>query len=377
MNPSRAGDEVWMARALELARRGEGMTRPNPPVGAVVVREHRAVGEGYHRRAGTDHAEIAALHAAGRLARAATLYLTLEPCCTQGRTPPCTEAILRQGIGRVVIAARDPNPSHNGRGLSLLRRSGLEVTEGVLAERVAPLIAPFAKWVRTGRPFVTLKLAMSLDGRIADRGGCSKWISGPASRRCVQSLRRRADALLVGAGTARTDDPTLLPRPARGRRPWRVIVTTKGALPARLRVLSDQAACRTLVATTSLCTPPNAARLRLGGAEVKAFRTREGRVSLRALLRELGRRGLLHVVCEGGGRLAGELTRQGLVDAFCLFLAPRLLGDRGARAAWAGLAWTLAGAPLLRVERVRQMGDDLCIDATPNNRRRGHVFRHC
>ena len=203
--------EFWMQRALRLARRGEGLTRPNPPVGAVAVKSGKIVGEGYHRRAGGPHAEVVALSKAGTKARGCTLYVTLEPCCTWGRTPPCTDLILSSGVRRVVVSVRDPNPRHSGRGLTLLRRKGIRVIEGVCAEEGMKLIAPFAKWIRRGLPYVTLKLGMSVDGKIADRKGRSRWITGPEARNKVHELRRRVDGILVGGGTVRNDDPSPAP----------------------------------------------------------------------------------------------------------------------------------------------------------------------
>ena len=239
MTATRAVDERWMRRALALARRGEGCTRPNPPVGAVVVVRNRLVGQGYHQIAGGPHAEVHALRKAGRHSAGATLYVTLEPCSTQGRTPPCTDAIIAAGVRRVVVAVRDPNPRHAGRGLIVLRRKGIEIHEGVVADQATELLRPFAKWIQHKTPYVTLKLAMTLDGRIADAQGRSQWITGPAMRGAVHALRRRVDAILVGRETAAIDDPNLLPRPARGRQPFRVVVDSRGRLPPNLRMLHD------------------------------------------------------------------------------------------------------------------------------------------
>ena len=194
-------DARWMARAIMLARRGEGGTHPNPPVGAVVVRKGKVLGEGWHRQAGLPHAEVEAIHACRSPVKEATLYVTLEPCCTHGRTPPCTDLIIRSGIARVVVGCVDPNPRHASRGFRLLHKAGIEVTTGVCSAECSRLIEPFAMRITNGRPFVTLKLAMTLDGCIADRGGASKWITGPAARATVQSLRQRVDAVMVGAGT--------------------------------------------------------------------------------------------------------------------------------------------------------------------------------
>jgi diaminohydroxyphosphoribosylaminopyrimidine deaminase/5-amino-6-(5-phosphoribosylamino)uracil reductase len=359
-------DEHWMRRALQLARRGAGLTRPNPPVGAVLVARGQKVGEGHHRIAGGPHAEVVALLAAGRKARGATLYVTLEPCSTWGRTPPCTAAILEAGVARVVVGATDPNPQHAGRGLALLRKKGVAVTRGVEHAAAAELIAPFTKHQRTGRPFVTLKLAQTLDGRIADATGASRWITAPAARAQVQALRRQADAIMVGAATVRADDPRLLPRPDRGRCPVRVVVTASGALPARCRVLTDARAGCTILATTAagarrLARVPTAAK-------IWTLPARAGGMDLRALLKNLGACGYLHVLCEGGGELAGALLRAGLVDELQVFVAPKLLGGDAVPVIAGG--WRLPHALALEVVSVRRIGPDLLVRAKPAKKRR-------
>lgn len=350
-------DEQWMHRAVELARLGEGLTRPNPPVGAILVRKGRVVGEGYHRRAGGPHAEIHALRQAGQDAAGATLYLTLEPCSTHGRTPPCTDAILAAGVKRLVIGVHDPNPAHQGRGLRALRRHGMVVRTGVLKGACDELIAPFRAWIQTGRPYVTLKLALTIDGRIADRHGQSKWITGPAARGRVQALRRRADAIMVGAETVRKDDPSLLPRPAGGRKPWRVIVSSSGRLPRGLRVFNDAAADRTIVTVRG-----DAGGSRPAG-EWLPLRPAGSGVSMKDLLRKLGKRGVLVVLCEGGGHLAGDLVRADLVDEFVFFLAPSLLGGKGGTSALEGVGWLMRDRPHLEITGTEQLGADLCVRA--------------
>ncbi len=361
MTDARQNDERWMRRALALARRGVGLTRPNPPVGAVIVAGGRNVGEGYHRIAGGPHAEVIALLQAGKQARGATLYVTLEPCSTWGRTPPCTDAVLAAGVRRVVVAVRDPNPKHAGRGLRLLRRRGVQVATGCCAAAGQALLAPFSQMMRTGRPFVTLKLGMTLDGRIADRTGAARWITSPAARARVQALRRQADAILVGGATIRADNPRLRPRPAGGRCPWRVVVTARGALPPRCRVLRDAYAGCTIVATTSagarrLARVPTAAHL-------WTLPERGGKINLRALLQKLGAGGCLHVLCEGGGQLAAELLRAQLVDELQLFIAPKLLGGDAPPAIGGG--WPLAAAPTFEFQSVERIGPDLLLHAKP------------
>ncbi len=252
------GDEHkrWMLRALELAGCGEGLTRPNPPVGAVLVRHGRIVGEGWHRKAGGAHAEIEALNQAGQNARGATLYVTLEPCSTFGRTPPCTSAILAAGISRVVAAVRDPDPRHRGRGFQLIRRAGIDVVVGCCKHEAAALIAPFARRLVSGRPWVALKLGMTFDGKIADAAGRSRWITGAAARREVQRLRRASDAVLVGSGTILADDPALLPRPRHGRKTCRIVADARGRTPPSAKIFHKTGAGPLIIATTIISIIP-------------------------------------------------------------------------------------------------------------------------
>ena len=329
-------DEKHMMRAIGLAKLGEGMTRPNPPVGAVLVLEDHIVAEGWHRKAGEDHAERDCLKKLPPMPvqlSSATLYITLEPCSTQGRTPPCTDIILEKGIGRVVVSAKDPNPKHAGRGLNILREAGVEVVSGVCEEEGVELMAPFEKFITTGMPYVTLKLASTLDGRIADHTGDSTWITGSAARERVQEMRRRADAIMVGAGTVRADDPSLLPRPSKGRNPWRVVVGKN--IPADAKVLTDEAADRT--------------------------RVREG--SLKEILKELAtERDVMHVLCEGGGQLAAGLVEEGLVDEFAFFIAPKLMGADGFPN-FGKLGGLISDVQNLKFQSLEQVGDDVLIKA--------------
>lgn len=330
--------EPFMQRALALARRGEGLTRPNPPVGAVLVQNGNIIAEGFHQRAGLDHAERVCLKKSPiSNLQSSILYVTLEPCSTCGRTPPCTDLILARGIRTVVIGAKDPNPAHAGRGIRILRRAGVKVITGVCRTEAERLIAPFAKRILTGMPYVTLKLASTVDGRIADASGQSKWITGPQARARVQTLRRSADAILVGAGTVRADDPSLLPRPAKGRKPFRVIVGSN--IPENSRVLCDEAAEQTLVMNAPL----------------------------KKVLKGLGKRGIMHVLCEGGGELAGSLVRAGLVDEYALFIAPALLGGDGFPML-GKKGWPLAKMPLLHFQTLEKVGNDVLIRAKPVRR---------
>ena len=361
----RADHSFFMNRALALARRGEGLTRPNPPVGAVIVRGSNLVGQGWHHRSGGLHAEALAIQEAGARARNATLYVTLEPCCTQGRTPPCTRAIIQAGIRRVVLAARDPNPRHNGRGAAILRKAGIEVIEGVGAPEARQLIAPFTQWIRTRRPYLTLKLAVSLDGKIADERGRSRWITGPAARRQVQAWRRSADAILVGAGTVFADDPSLLPKPSGGRRPWRVVVDTRGTLAPNAQILTDGFQAQTIIATTRRCPARRQTAWRSTGAQVWVLPGSRDGVSLTALMKKLGVLECLHVLCEGGGELAASLVRAGLVDEFRFLIAPCIIGGGKAPGAVGGAGWPLSAAPKLVFTECRRMGPDVLIRARP------------
>jgi diaminohydroxyphosphoribosylaminopyrimidine deaminase/5-amino-6-(5-phosphoribosylamino)uracil reductase len=347
-----------MLRAIAQARRGEGLTRPNPPVGAVIVKNGRFIAEGYHRRAGGPHAEIVALRKAGPRARGADLYVTLEPCCTWGRTPPCVDALIRAGIRRVICGATDPNPKHAGRGFRLLRNAGVEVKTGVAATACKSLIEPFAMLQREGRPFVTLKLGLTLDGRIADARAESQWITGARARRLVHALRRRVDGILVGRETAHRDDPSLLPRPSHGRSPWRIVLDPRGRLPLNRKIFSDEHRARTLVFVGSSAPARYRSVLDARGVQWEELPTSKDRFDLQRVMRALGARGLLHVMCEGGGVLAGQLVRERLVDEAWFFLAPRMLGA-DARPAIGGVGWTLARAPRWRCIQAERVGADL------------------
>lgn len=369
----REGGERFMRRALDLARRGKGFTSPNPAVGAVIVRGGRVVGEGWHRRAGAPHAEVAALRRAGGRARGATLYVTLEPCCTWGRTPPCTGAILRAGIARVIVAARDPNPRHNGRGLRILRRAGVDVREGLLREEAAVLNEDFAKHVATGLPFTVVKCAMSIDGKIASASGRSRWISGDASRRRAHEMRMRSDAVLVGRETVVRDDPALtarLPR-GRGRVPWRVVLDSGARLPLDSRLLDPASARRTIVAVTGRAPRSRIARIEALGARVLRCPATGGRVSIRSLWRRLGRMGIMSVLVEGGGETIASVLDAGVADRYAAFVAPKLIGGRGAPTPVEGKgAGSVSRALRLGLIEVTRLGGDLLLEARVLPRRR-------
>lgn len=334
-------DARWLARAAELGEAQVGHTAPNPAVGAVCVRDGRVLGEGAHLRAGGPHAEVNCLAACAEDPAGATLYVSLEPCSTAGRTPPCCDLICAKRLGRVVIGCLDPNPRHAGRAVGLLRAAGIDVTvaEGEVAERCRALIAPFAKAITQGLPYLRLKLAMTLDGFIADGTGASRWVTGPEARAWVQRLRARVDAVMVGAGTVRADHPSLQPHLPDAPRKWRVLVD-RSTPPDSADV--DE---RTLVATRDLGYDGH---------------------DLRAMLRALCARGVNDVLCEGGGRLAGALLDAGLVDELNVLYAPKILGDPAARPGLAivprPLARALAFAPVAR----EALGPDTLIRLRPN-----------
>ena len=357
-------DEAYIERAIELARRGSGLVSPNPMVGCVVVSEGSIVGEGYHEGPGLPHAEVVALDQAGERARGATLYTSLEPCNHYGRTPPCTEAIVRAGVVRVVSSTRDPNPVVDGQGLQTLRLHGVEVREGVLAEEAQRLNEAFAKHVRTGMPFVIWKAAASLDGKVAARDGSSRWITGEAARADVHRLRAWADAIVVGAGTALADDPELTVRHPdyRGRPPIRVLVDARGRVGSSGDLFDAQAP--TLVATTDLAPASARDAWQEAGAEVLVVETDGEGVALTALMADLGKRDVQGVLLEGGPTLAWSAVEERLVDTVVLYLSPKLVGGRDAPTVLEGRGFAPIGHALpMRIRSVEQIGEDLRVEA--------------
>jgi diaminohydroxyphosphoribosylaminopyrimidine deaminase / 5-amino-6-(5-phosphoribosylamino)uracil reductase len=319
-------DERFMRRSLALARRGLGKTSPNPCVGAVLVRGGKIIGEGWHRRAGGPHAEVFALR--GVNARGATLYVTLEPCCTWGRTPPCTSAIIPAGVKRVVVGALDLNPKHAGRGLTILKRAGIRVTAGLLAEEANELNAAFNTWTTTGRPLVVAKAAMSLDGKMATRTGDSKWITSETARREGHRLRATVDAVIVGANTVIRDNPQLtLRHGVQGRQPWRVVLDSRGRCPLSARLFTDKLRHRTVVITTRHSSARWRRCLALLGISVFVVPGARGRVDLPVALRELGRMEITSAVVEGGATLLESFFAARLVDKVMFFYAPIIIGS--------------------------------------------------
>ncbi|MCX6899425.1 MAG: bifunctional diaminohydroxyphosphoribosylaminopyrimidine deaminase/5-amino-6-(5-phosphoribosylamino)uracil reductase RibD [Verrucomicrobia bacterium] len=356
-------DAEMMERALALARRAMGQTSPNPMVGAVVVRNRRIIGEGYHHRAGAPHAEIHALNAAGDRAKGSDLYVTLEPCSTHGRTPPCTDAIINAGIRRVVVAAVDPNPKHSGQGLELLKKAEIRVEVGLLCEEASKLNEPFNKWIRTGMPFLTVKAAMSLDGKIATRIGESKWITGEKSRAFVQELRRGADAVMVGSGTIIADNPQLIVRDgAIDRQPRRVVVDSRGRSALDARVFSDEHHQRTIVLTSERSPEPWRKQLGDRGVTVLTCALRDDHLDVSDALKSLTEHEVISVLVEGGGGLIGALFDARLVDKAVFFYAPKIIGGTDAPTAVEGKGIEqLKNAVALRKVEWRHLGDDLVV----------------
>jgi diaminohydroxyphosphoribosylaminopyrimidine deaminase / 5-amino-6-(5-phosphoribosylamino)uracil reductase len=353
-------DEQWMRRALHLARRGR--TSPNPMVGAVVVKAGKVVAEGYHVAAGLPHAERIALDRAGKGARGATLYVTLEPCTHHGRTPPCTPAVVESGVRRVVVAMEDPNPLVKGRGIARLRDEGIEVRKGVLERPARALNEAFCTFIVHRQPFVLLKAAATFDGRIADRTGESKWISGEASRRLVHRMRDRMDAVLVGIGTVLRDDPRLTARIPGGRDPFRVVLDSRLRIPEKARLFGENPS-KVIVLTTDKASRAKADRIRKKGTEVWTLPATEAGVDLQAALMLLGSREITSLLVEGGRRVHGAFLDAGLANKIALFLAPRILGDPEAVGLFEGRGRrNLRDALPLRDMTVRRVGADLLIE---------------
>lgn len=359
-------DAFWMRRALRLARKAIGWTSPNPPVGAVIVKGNSLIAEGYHEGAGKPHAEAVALAKAGEKAEGATLYVTLEPCDHYGRTPPCTQAIIAAKVQRVVVGTVDPNPIVNGRGIARLKAAGIEVTVGVLEEEAKELIAPFAKFITQRIPFITLKLAMSADGKIATRTRESKWLTGELARRYAHKLRHEHDAVMVGVGTVLTDDPQLNVRLVKGKvkQPIRVVVDSQARTPPTAKVIrSADTPC--IIAVTEKAPNERVEALRRAGAEVWQLPSdSNGQVDLRELLKQLAERDIVSVLVEGGSELSGSFVKQGLVDRVILFIAPLLIGGRNAVPAIGGEGVDkLTDALRLTKIRLRRLGEDLVLEA--------------
>ena len=354
MDRASAFDVSAMRRAIELAGRAAGCVEPNPMVGAVVANAGTIVGEGWHERFGGPHAEVAALAAAGAAARGGTLYVTREPCCHHGKTPPCTEAIVAAGIARVVVAADDPFPQVAGGGLAALRRAGIVVDVGTLAAEARRLTAPYRTLVEQGRPWVIAKWAMSLDGRLAAADPADRWISSAASRAVVHAIRGRVDAIAVGIGTALADDPQLTPRPPGPRRPLRIVLDSRCRLPLDSNLVRTSRELPVLVAAGPAAPPDRIAALEAAGCEVWRSAADDEVARLRDLLAELGRRRLTNLLVEGGAGVFRSLFASGMTDEVMAFVAPRLIGGPEAGV-------SMPEVPEIDIEEVAHPGGDLLV----------------
>jgi len=353
--------DLWhMQRALELAAQGQGFVEPNPMVGCVIARGAEIVGEGWHRRFGQDHAEVEALRIAGSRARGATLYVTLEPCCHQGKTPPCTRAVVAAGITRLVVAMADPFPEVSGGGLAELRAAGVEVQSGILEDQSRKLNAPYLRLLTAARPWILAKWAMTLDGKIAARTGDSRWISSPASRQVVHQLRGRMDAIVVGRGTAAIDDPQLTARPPGPRTALRIVVDTRASLSLKSQLVRTAREVPVLVAVGAEAANAASADLRAAGCEVMLCNGPTPQDRLETLFAELGRRRMTNVLVEGGGRLLGSLFDARLIDEAHVFIAPKLAGGVEAPGPIAGRGVDAVSAALaLEDIAIREIAGDI------------------
>lgn len=351
----------FMERAIELAGQGRGWTNPNPVVGAVIVKDGRVIGEGYHERYGGFHAERNAIASLTEPARGAVLYVTLEPCCHYGKTPPCTEAILEQGISRVVIGSKDPNPKVAGKGATILRQAGVIVEEDFMKEECDRLNPVFFHYITTGTPYVVMKFAMTLDGKIATRTGASKWITGEEARECVQKMRHEYMGIMAGIGTVLADDPMLNVRTG-GKSPVRIICDS------RLRLPSDSKICRTAgdyptIVAHGAGTMEDRERLEALGIQVMAVPDREGRVDLKRLTKLLGKQGIDSILLEGGGTLNESALKAGIVHAVKAFVAPKIFGGEGAKTPVAGTGVDRpCEAGKLFLENVSRAGENLLLE---------------
>lgn len=359
-------EEKYMRRALALACKGIGRTRPNPPVGAIIVNNERIVGEGFHPAAGQPHAEIFALQQAGDLARGADVFVTLEPCSHIGRTGPCAEALIKAGVKKVWVGTGDPNPVVNGRGIKLLRQAGIEVESGLLESDCRWLIAPFVMLMASGRPLVTLKAAMTLDGKTATSQGESQWISGTESRADVHRLRDQVDAIMVGVGTVLRDNPSLTTRltDGGGQDPVRVVVDSRLRTPAEAAVINPDSNSDVIIATTPQADLDRKRVLEEAGARVLVCNEIEGQgVDLNDLLQQLGRMDLMHLLLEGGATLNQGAFHAGVIDRLRLYIAPMVFSGSDGKGVFSGHdVGYLAAAQKLESMRVSHFGKDLMIE---------------
>ncbi|MBI5491608.1 MAG: bifunctional diaminohydroxyphosphoribosylaminopyrimidine deaminase/5-amino-6-(5-phosphoribosylamino)uracil reductase RibD [Deltaproteobacteria bacterium] len=350
--------EAFMRAALRLAKKGLGRTSPNPAVGVVIVKRGRVIGKGYHRKAGLPHAEIEALGSANDV-KGGTLYVTLEPCRHFGRTPPCTEAIIASGIKKVVVGAVDPNPLVRGKGIARLKKAGVAVTSGVLEDECSALNEAYNYYITTGLPFVTLKLASTLDGRIATSKGESQWITGVEARKVVHRMRSLNDAVMIGSGTALKDDPALTVRLIKGRNPIKALLDSAFKTPLSAKVFGNG---RVIVFTTRKAPKKKLENARRLGAEVIIAPSSSEGVDTGFVMKELGKREVTSVLAEGGGRLAASLLRRGLVSKAAIFLSPKFLGNDAFASVGALGLKRLKDAPALKEIKGTNIGGDILVE---------------
>ncbi len=359
-------EEEYMKLALKLARRGSGRTSPNPMVGAVLVKDNRIIGRGYHRRYGGNHAEINALENASADPTGATLYVTLEPCCHYGKTPPCVDAIIRNRIGKVVIGTLDPNPQVNGESVKILNRHGIETRVGVLEEECRELNEAHFKYMATGRPLVTLKFAQTLDGRIATASGDSRWISSEEFRKLAHRLRALNDAILVGIDTVLADNPQLTVRLVRGRSPTRIILDSRLRMPLDAEIVRTRGIAPVIIVTAAQAEGEKASRLREMGIEVLAVPPdTAGEIDLVGLLQLLGERTISSLLVEGGARVITSFLRQKLADKVVVAIAPKILG-KGIDAVGELNIARISQALKLTFEKISRAGEDIVVEARVN-----------
>ncbi|MBE9535813.1 MAG: bifunctional diaminohydroxyphosphoribosylaminopyrimidine deaminase/5-amino-6-(5-phosphoribosylamino)uracil reductase RibD [Proteobacteria bacterium] len=363
-----------MKIALSLAKKAEGRTSPNPMVGAVIVKNGEIVGKGYHKRAGDHHGEINALIEAGGKARGGELYINLEPCSHFGKTAPCADALIKAGIKKAFISMEDPNPQVSGEGIKRLRAAGIEVTLGLLEIEAKKLNEAFIKHITTGMPLVTLKAALSLDGRLATRAGDSKWVTGEKARRHVHRMRDRSDAILVGLGTVKKDDPSLTTRlPGRaGKDPVRVVLDERLEISPSAKIFEVSGRTKVIIATTDLADRKDIDRFSELGAEVLIFKNKKGFVPFEPLLKSLGKMGITSLLIEGGGEINASALEEGIVDKVAIFYAPKIIGGREAVGFVGGEGiMSLSDAIALESISIRRMGEDLLVEGYIKRSSRG------
>lgn len=360
-------NKTFMKKALTLAVKGKGRTSPNPVVGAVIVKRGKIIASDYHRKAGTPHAEILALKNAGAKAKGAALYINLEPCChTEKKTPPCTKSIIKSGIKKVVIAMLDPNPKVSGRGIKELKKAGIEVKVGVMEKAAKKLNEEFIKFIAKKEPFVTLKIAQSLDGKIATAKGESKWITSREARKYVHKLRNEVNALLVGIGTVKKDDPSLDCRIKGGENPYRIIVDSSLRIPPNAKVLKYKDR-KTIIATTMQAKKEKIISLRKSGNKVLIIRIKAGKIDLKSLMKELGKLGITSVMIEGGSSISASALSSKIVDKVLFFTAPKIIGGVDAIPSVGGESpLLLKNAFQIKNLQVKKIGKDILLEGYLN-----------